>query len=68
MIMGSGTVASADLGYWTSPLMMPSSLVRQYWAWALMVGWAAAPWVNNPVKQGCGACRSCVVPCAKKGI
>jgi len=48
-ILGSGTVASAGLGYWTSPSRMPSSLVWQYLAWASMVGRVAASWVKNPV-------------------
>ena len=49
-ILGS-SVASAGLGYWTSPSRMPSSLVQRYWASALVVGWVVGLWLKNHVYQ-----------------
>ena len=48
-ILGSGSGAGTGLGLLDITLGMPSSLVWQYWAWALVVGWIAAPWAKNPV-------------------
>ena len=42
------------------------SLDWWYWAWALAVGWAAAPWVKKPVQRW--SCKSWLVLSAKKGI